>query len=99
MFVLGNLLNALAGVLDVVLGALLVVLVVNALLSWVRPDPHNPIVMFLDRVSDIVCAPLRRILPTVVGNIDLAPFIACVIIYFVQMFLVGTLRDLAIRMG
>jgi len=67
MFVLGNLLNALAGILDVLLGALLIVLIINAVLSWVRPDPYNPIVQFLNRVSDAVCAPIRRVVPTVLG--------------------------------
>ena len=54
MFVLGNLIGAVATVLDVVLNALGIILIVNALLSWVRPDPSNPIVRFLDQVSDAV---------------------------------------------
>ena len=99
MFVVGNLLGALAGVLDILLQALLVVILVNALLSWVRPDPSNPIVIFLDRVSDFVCDPIRRLFPTVVGGLDLAPFLAMLAIYFVQHFLVGSLRGLAFRMG
>jgi YggT family protein len=99
MFVLGNLLNALAGVLDIVLQLLLIVVFVNALLSWVRPDPGNPIVMFLDRVSDAVCNPIRRLFPTVFGGIDFAPFIAMLAIWFVQRVLVDSLRDLAARLG
>lgn len=99
MFVLGNLLQALATVLDWVLGALLLIIFINALLSWVRPDPRNPIVMFLDRVSDLVCDPIRRLFPTAVGGLDLAPLIAMLAIWFVQQFLVATLRDIAVRMG
>jgi YggT family protein len=99
MFVVGNLLGAVAGVLDIVLQLLMIILIVNAVLSWVRPDPSNPIVMFLDRISDAVCNPIRRLFPTVAGGIDFAPFIAMLIIYFIQMFLVGSLRDMAIRMG
>jgi len=68
MFVLGNLIGAVATVLDVLLNVLGIVLIVNALLSWVRPDPSNPIVRFLDQVSDAVCDPIRRLLPTVVGR-------------------------------
>jgi YggT family protein len=86
-------------VLDIVLQLLMIILIVNAVLSWVRPDPSNPIVMFLDRISDAVCNPIRRLFPTVAGGIDFAPFIAMLIIYFIQMFLVGSLRDMAIRMG
>jgi YggT family protein len=99
MFVLGNLLDALATVLNVVLQGLLLVIFINALLSWVRPDPSNPIVMFLERVSDIVCAPIRRLFPTVVSGIDFAPFIAMLAIWFIQMFLVSTLHSMALRMG
>lgn len=99
MFVLGNLIGALATVLDVVLNALSIVLVVNALLSWVRPDPNNPIVRFLDQVSDTVCDPLRRLLPTVVGGLDLAPLIAILIIMFLRQFAVGSLHELAFRVG
>jgi YggT family protein len=99
MFVIGNLLEAAASVLNVVLQMLLLVVLVNALLSWVRPDPGNPIVMTLDRISDVVCNPIRRLIPTIVSGIDFAPFIAMLAIWFLQMFLVGTLRGLALRMG
>ena len=99
MFVIGNLLSALANILDFLIQALVLVLFVNALLSWVRPDPSNPIVMFLDRVSDAVCAPIRRLMPTVVGGIDFAPFIAMLLLWFIgRMFLVKTIADLASRM-
>jgi YggT family protein len=99
MFVFGNLLAAVAGVLDIVLQLLLIVILVNALLSWVRPDPNHPIVMFLERVSDLVCDPIRRLFPTSLGGLDVAPFLAMLVIYFVQQFLVGSLRDVALRMG
>ena len=59
MFVVGNLLGAVAAVLDIVLQLLMLVVLVNALLSWVRPDPTNPIVRALDRISDLVCDPIR----------------------------------------
>ena len=77
----------------------MIVLFVNALLSWVRPDPGNPIVMTLDRISDAVCSPIRRLFPTTMSGIDFAPFIAMLLIWFLQMFLVNTLRGMAIRMG
>jgi YggT family protein len=98
MFVIGNLLEALAAVLDLVLSALMFVVFVNAILSWVRPDPGHPIVMFLDRISDVVCAPIRKLLPTAYSGIDFAPFIAMVALWFIRMFVVNTLRDLAIRL-
>ena len=99
MFVVGNFLGAVAGLLDILLQALLVVILINAVLSWVRPDPSNPIVMFLDRVSDLVCDPIRRLVPTVFGGLDVAPFVAMLAIWFIQQFVVGSLRGMAIRMG
>lgn len=98
MFVIGNLLSAFATILDMVLNALLIIIFVNAILSWVRPDPNNPIVMFLDRVSDAICNPIRRVFPTTMGGIDFAPFVAMLLIYFTQMFVVRTLHDIATRM-
>ena len=99
MFVVGNLLNAIAAILEIVINGLLLVIFVNALLSWVRPDPNNPIVMFLDRVSDLICNPIRRLFPTMMGGIDFAPFIAMLALWFIRLFLVESLRGLAIRMG
>ncbi len=99
MFVIGNLLSAVANIFDFLLQATILVLFVNALLSWVRPDPSNPIVMLLDRISDAVCSPIRRIMPTVVSGIDFAPFIAMLLLWFIgRMFIVKTIADLAGRM-
>ena len=99
MFVFGNLLSAIAMVLSILLQTLMWILIINALLSWVRPDPSNAIVQFLDRVSDLVCDPIRKLFPTMVSGIDFAPFVAILAILFVQAFMVGTLRSLALRMG
>jgi YggT family protein len=99
MFVIGNLLRAIAAILDIVINGLLIVVLVNALLSWVRPDPSNPIVQFLERISDLVCAPIRRLFPTALGGIDFAPFIAMLALLFVKMFVVDSLRGLAFRIG
>lgn len=99
MFVVGNLLSALAGVLDIVLQLLMIVILINALLSWVRPDPSNAIVQILERISGLVCGPIRRIIPTNLGGIDFAPFVALLLIFFLQRFLVATLQEMAIRMG
>jgi len=99
MFVIGNLLRAIAAILEIVINGLLLVIFVNALLSWVRPDPNNPIVAFLDRVSDLVCSPIRRMFPTAMSGIDFAPFIAMLVLWFIKLFLVESIRGLAFRMG
>ncbi|HEY2954440.1 MAG TPA: YggT family protein [Candidatus Eisenbacteria bacterium] len=99
MFVIGNLLSALAVVLGFLLQSLMIIILINALLSWVRPDPHNPIVMFLDRVSDLVCNPVRRLFPTAYSGIDFAPFIAMLALWLIQMVVVNSLREAAARLG
>src|SRR5213593_4682122 len=99
MFVIGNVLSATATVLDFLIQALVIVLFVNALLSWVRPDPGHPIVMLLDRISDAVFSPIRRLIPTVISGIDFAPFIAMLLLWGVgRLILVRTLQDIAIRL-
>lgn len=98
MFVVGNFIHAVSAVLGLVLDGLSLIILVNALLTWVRPDPSNPIVVFLDRVSDLVCNPIRRLFPTVMGGLDLAPLIAMVAIQFLKMFLIPSLQGIAARM-
>jgi YggT family protein len=99
MFVVGNFLRAVAGLLSIILQGLLIVILINAVLSWMPLNSPNPIVTFLARISDFVCAPLRRLFPTVFGGIDFAPFIAMLVIFFIQEFVVASLRGIALRMG
>ena len=99
MFVVGNFVGAVAVVLDVVLQALLIISLVAAILSWIRLDARNPLLDFLDRASDFVCDPLRRLFPTVFGGVDIAPLIAMLVLLFLQRFVVGSLHGLAERMG
>jgi YggT family protein len=98
MFVMGNFLGAVARLLDLVLWAYMWLIIVRALLSWVNPDPWNPVVQFLTRVTEPVLAPIRRRMPSWRMGIDLSPLVAILAIYFVQRFLVGTLRDMAWRL-
>jgi YggT family protein len=60
MFIAGNVLDGLARVLDLVLTLYLWIVIIRALLSWVNPDPWNPIVRFLHRATEPVLAPIRR---------------------------------------
>ncbi len=98
MFVFGNLLFAVARVLDILLTAYYWIIIVRAVISWVNPDPWNPIVQFLQRVTEPVLAPIRRLLPTWRLGIDFSPLVAILLVIFVQQFLVGSLRELAARM-
>ncbi|WP_447977843.1 YggT family protein [Candidatus Nitrospira bockiana] len=97
MFVIGNVLQAIAVVLDYLLWFYMWIIIARALISWVNPDPWNPIVQFLQRVTEPVLYPIRRRLGFAMG-IDLSPIIALLIIIFLQLALVQSLKDLAFRM-
>jgi YggT family protein len=97
MFIAGNVLQGLARVFDLVLTLYMWVIIARALISWVNPDPWNPIVQFLDRITEPVLAPIRRRLGWQVG-IDLSPLVAILVIYFLQYALVGSLYDMARRL-
>src|ERR1700733_16285607 len=96
MFVLGNFIGALAYVINALLFVLSWVILIRALISWVNPDPFNPIVQFLMRVTEPVLEPVRRLLPPL--PIDISPIIVFFIILFLQKFLVTSLYDLALRL-
>ncbi|OGW61779.1 MAG: hypothetical protein A2V83_08480 [Nitrospirae bacterium RBG_16_64_22] len=97
MFVAGNFLSALAQVLDMALTVYMWIVIVRALISWVNPDPYNPIVRFLVAATEPVLRPIRRLVPTYRIGIDLSPLIVILAIYFLNFFLVRTLIDLSYR--
>ncbi len=99
MFVAGNFLKAVAFILDRVLQIYSWVVLIAVLLTWVNPDPYNPIVRFLRAATEPVFDLVRRYLPfTRVGTLDLSPIVVFFGISFVRMFLVGSLLDIAARL-
>ncbi len=99
MFLLRHLLEAVATVMDLALNIYMWLIIARALLSWVNPDPCNPIVQFLYKVTEPVLGYLRRRLPLVYGGLDLTPLLVLVAIVFLRQFLVASLVDLALRLG
>jgi YggT family protein len=99
MFALGHLIESLAYILDLALTIYMWVIIARALLSWVNPDPYNPIVRFLYNVTEPVLGWVRNRVPVVFGGLDLAPLVVLLVIVFLQRFLVSTLVDLARRLG
>lgn len=97
MFVFSNLLIAVANILDMVLSAYMWIVIITALLSWVNPDPYNPIVRFLRGVTEPVLRPIRRLIGFGMG-IDISPMIAVLCILFLKYFLITSLLDLARKM-
>lgn len=98
MFVAENLILALANLLHLVLQAYFWIIIARAVLSWVNPDPFNPIVRFLYRVTEPVLRPIRHRLPSLSIGIDLSPMVVILAIFFLDSFLVSTLRDLALSL-
>jgi YggT family protein len=97
MFVASNLVAAIARLLDLLLWAYVWILIIRALISWVSPDPYNPVVRFLLRVTEPVLRPIRQRLPATMG-IDFSPMIVIIVIMFLQSFLVSSLHDLAVSL-
>jgi len=98
MFVLGNLLGALALVTDYVLQIYSWIIIARVVISWVNADPYNPIVRAIYSVTEPVLYRIRRALPVFGGGIDFSPIVVFIGIMFLQSFLVQTLRQIAFRM-
>ena len=99
MFVFGNIILGIAKVLDVVLNIYMWVIIIRALISWVNPDPYNPIVQILARVTEPALRPIRKLVPPHKVGIDLSPLIAVLIIIFLQYALINTLFRIGHSMG
>ncbi len=95
MFVIANLLVAVAQVLDYILWAYLWIIIGRVIVSWVNADRYNPIVRFLYSATEPVLARVRRRLPAVAGGFDLSPIVVWIAVIFLQRFLIRSLYDLA----
>jgi YggT family protein len=97
MFALRDLLVALAQVLNLGLTIYMWLIIARALISWVNPDPYNPIVRFLYNVTEPVLAWVRQRLPLVYSGLDLSPLLVLLAIVFLKNFLIASLLHLADR--
>lgn len=96
--VLRNFTLALAGVLDGLLNLYSFVLLIAILLSWVNPDPYNPVVRFVRSATEPLLGRVRRWFPfVVIGGLDLSPLVVALALQFLRTFLVSTLSELAFR--
>jgi YggT family protein len=97
MFIFANFLNGVAYVIEILLNIYMWIVVARAIISWVNPDPYNPIVSFLYRATDPLLSRVRRVIPDM-GGIDLSPLIVLLVIFFLQKFLVSSLFELVSRL-
>ena len=97
--VVANFIFALVMALHDILRIYLIIVIIAAVISWVNPDPYNPIVRFLYQVTEPVLYRVRRLLPLPMTGLDLSPIIVFIIIMFLDSFLVKTLQQIAMRIS
>ncbi len=98
MFAISNLLAAVAKVLDIALTIFMWIIIARAILSWVSPDPYNPIVRFIHNVTEPVLYQVRRRIPLNFGGMDFSPIIILLAVIFLQQFVVQSLYEFAISL-
>jgi len=98
MFIFGNLLLGVAKILDLLLNAYMWIIIISALISWVNPDPYNPIVKFLRGITEPVYRPIRRFLGGRLGMIDFSPLIVIVVIIFIKTVFITSLIEFAYKL-
>ena len=97
--IVATLLEAIAQILHMVITLYIWVVIISALITWVNPDPYNPIVQMLRRVTEPVYSFVKRYIPTVIGGIDLSPIIIILGLQFFDLFVVKILFNLAGSIG
>jgi YggT family protein len=96
MFVLKTFIEAFASMLHTVISIYIWVVIIQSVISWVRPDPFSPIVQILNKLTLPVYRLLRGRVPTVFGGVDLAPLIIIIALQFLDLFLVKLLYQFAV---
>ena len=91
MIVVSTFIEALTQILHMIINIYIWVVIISALISFVRPDPYNPIVQILHRLTNPVYAFIRRFIPTIIGGVDVAPIIVILVLQFVDLFAVKLL--------
>ncbi len=91
MYVVGYFLMAVANVINFVLLIFMWIVIARAVLSWVNPDPYNPIVRFIHNVTEPVLYQIRTKIPLNFGGIDFSPIIVILAVYFLRDFAVKSL--------
>jgi len=99
VFIFGDLILAIAKILNILLGTYKWIIIIAALISWVNPDPYNPIVRFLYSITDPVLRPVRRLIGYRLGPIDISPLIVIIVIIFLQSFLINILMKIGLQFG
>lgn len=96
MFIWTNLVITVAQLLQTVLQLYMWVIIASAVLSWVEPNPYNPIVRFIYSVTEPVFDWVRRRIPVFFGGIDFSPMLVIFGIWFIQSYFIPTFARIAV---
>ncbi len=94
MIILTTFLEAIVQILHILINAYIWVVIIAALLSWVKPDPYNPVVQILYRLTEPVYAFIKRYIPTSFNGIELAPLVVVIALQFADLFFIKLLTRL-----
>jgi len=95
MFIIGNLIEAFAQLLNIVLNIYIWAIIIRAILSWIRPNPYHPLMIFLAKITEPVLGFVRQFIPDL-GGLDISPMLVILALYFIKDFLVRTLFQVAL---
>lgn len=95
MVILSTFIVAIAQILDMVINIYIWVIIIASLITWVQPDPYNPIVQILNRLSEPAYRFVKSLIPTVIGGIDLAPIVIILGLQFISLFVIKLLYAFA----
>ncbi|MCI5968516.1 YggT family protein [Helicobacter sp.] len=93
--ILSTFIQAFAQILSMAINIYIWIIIIAALISWVRPDPYNPIVQILYRLTEPLYTKIRRIIPTSIGGVDLTPILVILVLKFIDLFVVQLLFEFA----
>ncbi|AWI33501.1 YggT family protein [Helicobacter apodemus] len=93
--ILGTFIEAVAQILSMIINIYVWIVIIAALISWVRPDPYNPIVQILYKLTEPLYVKIRSLIPTIIGGIDLTPLIVVLVLQFINLFFIKLLFSLA----
>lgn len=93
LVILGIFIYAVATILNMIINVIIFIVIVRAILSWISPDPRNPIVLSIYALSEPLLRPIKRILPQM-GMIDLSPIFVILILFLLKIVLINPLFGL-----
>jgi YggT family protein len=96
MYIIGNLLLALAQVINLITSIYTFIIAGSVIISWVQADPYNPIVKFLHSATEPIYSKIRKVLPAFLyrSTIDWTPLVVIILLMFLETLIGGTLTDL-----